>query len=73
MENIIFYTELDKVVGCTRPQFIEGEPFCDTCQGKLRECAFQGQCTNTVQQMVRSEQHLKATFVRLYLEKMLRI
>ncbi|NVM31022.1 MAG: hypothetical protein HWN65_19430 [Candidatus Helarchaeota archaeon] len=72
MENIIFYTELDKVVGCTRPSYIEGEPFCDACQGKQDVCQFSGQCMRDVQQQIKNEQYLKATFIKLYLEKSFR-
>ncbi|NVM53543.1 MAG: hypothetical protein HWN66_07540 [Candidatus Helarchaeota archaeon] len=73
MENIIFYTELDKIIGCTRHFFIKGEPFCDSCQGYQSFCSFKGQCMKDIQQMIKNEQQLKATFIKLYLEKAFRI
>ncbi len=72
MQNIIFYTELDKVIGCTRSDFIKGEPFCDACQTGQGTCSFSGHCMSDIQQMVKNNQQLKATFVKLYLAKMFR-
>ncbi len=73
MENVIFYTELDRVIGCTRPDFITGEPFCDACQGNQGLCSFYGKCKGDIQQKMNNDAQLKATFIKLYLEKMLRL
>ncbi|MFX1294013.1 MAG: hypothetical protein ACFFD2_04040 [Promethearchaeota archaeon] len=73
MDTIIFYTEFDKVIGCTRPNNIEGEPFCDVCRNKWNLCAFKGQCKNDIQQQIQNERQLKTTFIKLYLEKKINI
>ncbi|MHA1267131.1 MAG: hypothetical protein ACTSRS_17965 [Candidatus Helarchaeota archaeon] len=73
MENIIFYTEFDRIIGCTRSNFIKGEPFCDICQENGSQCSFCGQNKTELQQKFMNEKQLKATFVKLYLEKLLRI
>ena len=72
METIIFYTEMDKVIGCTHGNNIIGEPFCDVCQQQCGVCSFRGQLKNEVQQRVNNERSLKITFIKLYLEKLLR-
>ena len=72
MSGIIFYTELDKIIGCTRPNAINGEPFCDSCKGSHGICSFQGQCKQDVQLRISNERQLKATFIKLYLEKFIR-
>ena len=73
MDTIIFYTDLDKVIGCTRGDQIKGEPFCDACQEQCVLCSFKGQCKKDIQQNIQNERQLKATFVKLYLEKNFRI
>ncbi|MHA1276440.1 MAG: hypothetical protein ACTSQI_03915 [Candidatus Helarchaeota archaeon] len=73
MDSIIFYTDLDKVIGCTRTNKIEGEPFCDACQNHCDICVFRGRGRKDIQQNLQNERHLKATFIKLYLEKTLRI
>ncbi len=73
MNSIIFYTDLDKVIGCTRENNINGEPFCDSCQNNCAICSFKGQEKNFIQQTIQNERQLKATFVKLYLEKNFRI
>lgn len=73
MANVIFYTELDKIIGCTRSNLINGEPFCDACGGNQGLCSFNGKCKQEIEQKIRNEKELKATFVKLYLEKVFRI
>ncbi|MHA1648711.1 MAG: hypothetical protein ACTSYB_00850 [Candidatus Helarchaeota archaeon] len=72
MDTIIFYTDLDKVIGCTRSDSIKGEPFCDTCQEHCGNCAFKGRWKADIQQKLKNEQQLKAIFIKLYLEKTFR-
>ena len=72
MESIIFYTELDKIIGCTQDKCINGEPFCDVCQDKSGSCSYRNKYMKEVQLGVQNERQLKATFIKLYLEKTLR-
>ncbi len=74
MDSIIFYTDLDKVIGCTKGNIIKGEPFCDACQENCEVCRFKWQYKKDVQHNLNTnERQLKATFIKLYLEKTLRI
>ena len=72
MDTIIFYTELDKVIGCTKSNRINGDPFCDMCQKECNLCAFRGQDMNDIRHRIENEYKLKATFIKLYLDKLLR-
>jgi len=72
MENIIFYTEMDKIIGCTQDKCINGEPFCDMCQQKGGFCSYKDKYLKDIQQEFQNERQLKATFIKLYLEKTLR-
>jgi hypothetical protein len=74
MDSIIFYTDLDRVIGCTKGNSIKGEPFCDACQENCGFCRFKWQYKTDVQHNLNTnERQLKATFIKLYLEKTLRI
>ncbi len=72
MESIIFYTELDKIIGCTTKNCIKGEPFCDVCLDRGGSCSYKSKYMKDVQQQVQNERQLKATFIKMYLEKTLR-
>ena len=72
MESIIFYTELDKIIGCTQDKCIKGEPFCDVCQDKSGSCYYKNKYMKDIQQQLQNEHQLKTTFIKLYLEKTLR-
>lgn len=64
---------MDKIIGCTQDNSVKGEPFCDVCQEQCGSCSFYGKSMKDIQQNIKSEQQLKATFVKLYLEKIIRM
>ena len=65
MEIIIFYTELDKIIGCTQDKSIKGEPFCDECSEKSGSCFYRNKYTEDIQQQFQNECQLKASFIKL--------
>jgi hypothetical protein len=65
MEIIIFYTELDKIIGCTQDKSIKGEPFCDECLEQSRSCFYRNKYTEDIQQQFQKEHQLKASFIKL--------
>ncbi len=65
MEIIIFYTEMDKIIGCTQDKSINEEPFCDECQEKSESCFYKNKNSEDIQQQFQNERRLKASFIKL--------
>jgi hypothetical protein len=65
MEVIIFYTELDKIIGCTQDKSIKEEPFCDECLEKSGSCYYKNKFAEDIQQKFQNERQLRASFIRL--------